>query len=250
MSFRRCFFALTAVVGLLGACSGRDDATGPNDDPAVALPQNQIVLSADGPQNVTGEPGETLADFPRARVTVAGTGAPVAGASVRFSRRLGGLSRTVVTDAQGIAHFGQFTFGTEPGVDEVLAVAYLSSLPFKSYATSTEHVVYDLRFIGGRPLPQDFPGSKTVGGHYLLMTDGTYYRYYDVDVDRGTIPPRPTGRYVKSRNTIDFYLEGAFGGFFYQDWKGHFSTGTLEGGVMQVVYVDYIDFENEVYVRR
>lgn len=247
MSARRWIFVLTAV-GALGACSGRDDATGPNSN---GPPLIQLVMRLDGPQDVSGEPGETLADFPRVLVTVADTNAPVAGVSVTFSTPFGGPSRTVITDAQGVAHFGKFTFGTDPGIQEVVAVAerISSSLIFSGYTTRLLLERYDLQLMGGRLLPQDFPSGKIVGGHYLLMTDGTYYFSYDVDVARGTLPPTPSGRYIRSVNTIDFYVAGPVG-FFYWKHNSPFSTGRLEGGVMQVLYEDYIDFENEVYVRR
>ncbi|MEP6507450.1 MAG: hypothetical protein ABJC63_04420 [Gemmatimonadales bacterium] len=247
MSASRWVFVLAAL-GALGACSDRNDATGPNSN---GPPLIQLVMRVDGPQDVSGEPGETLADFPRVLVTMADTNAPVAGVSVTFSTPFGGPSRTVITDAQGVAHFGKFTFGTDPGIQEVVAVAerISSSLIFSGYATSLLPERYDLQLIGGRLLPQDFPGRKIVGGHYLLMTDGTYHFYYDVDVVRGTFPPAPFGRYIRSFNTIDFYVAGPVG-FFYQKRNSPFSRGTLEGGAMQVLYEDYIDFENEVYVRR
>lgn len=247
MSARRWVFVLAAV-GALAACSDRNDATGPNSN---GPPLIQLLMRVDGPQDVSGEPGATLADFPRVQVTIPGTDTPVAGVSVTFSTLFGGPSRTVITDAQGIAHFGKFTFGTGPGIQEVVAVAerISSSLTFSGYTTSLLLERYDLQLMGGRLLPQDFSGGKIVGGHYLLTTDGTYYFSYDFDVARGTLPPTPFGRYIRSVNTIDFYVAGPVG-FFYRKHNSPFSTGRLDGGVMQVLYEDYIDFENELYVRR
>lgn len=246
MSSIRLLFALSAV-GLLGACSERNDATSPVIDPPPLTPAlDRPVLRADGPQDVAGQPGETLSDFPRVKVVMSVSGVPVRGLAVTFTKSRGGVSRTVESDAQGVANFGQFMFGEQWSMDTVVAVAdQVSPLPFTGYAKSTEVIRYDLYSTGGRLLPP----ASSYGGSYVLLTDGTYYLYAFKDAASDSLPSRPSGRYVRSGNTIDFYVTGSVSEF-YQKLNGHFSRGFLDAHGMHVSYEDTFDFEDEEYVRR
>lgn len=241
---RHWWLALAAVV-FLGACSEPTSGNPLSLIPAVTRP----TMVVDGPQEVAGQTGETLADFPRVRVVTPDTGAPVAGVSVTFSRSRDGVSRTVVTDAQGIAHFGAFTFGAPSGPDQVLAYAdQMSPLSFTGYVRSTVVTRYDLQLVDGKLLPQIIWVSgwrQVVGGHFVLMADGTYYYFYDVEFPGvgDALPTLPQGRYGITGSRIVFYLTGGFNGLL--------AWGSIEGDAMQVRYADpELDRSVEEYARR
>ncbi len=258
--FVRRKWVVVAAVGILAACADEQSPAPvtvvaplpPVENPPASAPAStEILLYADGPQDVMGTPGETLDDFPRLRVIRNGMRVP--GVTVTFHRPSTGDSTVAVTDSTGVAHFGRFTFGAKPGTEQVFAVA---GDRFRVEFTGTIKAAlvdrFDLVDVGGLPLPLSYSAGdrswQVTGGHYLLRSDGTYDFYYDGGISGGGMRPRPTGRYERSGTTIDFYLYPPYGSF-YHDRNGHFSRGTLAGRVMTVTYEDPINFEIERYVR-
>lgn len=234
---RRISGLLFVLAGGLAACS--------NSDGPVRPTESVVQIRVDGPQRIARQPGEILADFPRIQV-ITSDGRPVAGVTVNFRRTRTGEMKDVITDAQGIAHFGPFTFGPEYGADYVVAT-YSTLTPVMFTGTTRGTVVerYQLTAMGNGSAPY----GNSVGLRYVLMNDGSFYYFTQPDYANDSLPSIPTGRYERAGSVIDFYLNGSYGDF-YQQRGGHFSRGTLAGTTMHVQYDDFIDFENETYEKR
>lgn len=111
---------------------------------------------------------------------------------------------------------------------------------------------FDLETIGGVALPLSYSGGgstwQIVGGRYDLRADGLYSFYY-LGLPERVPSETPTGWYIRTGRTIEFYTSGPVGPF-YLERNRHFSTGVLTEHGLIVDYEDYIDFEREVYRRR
>lgn len=240
------FVALTA--GLLTACSNGDrDITGADSIARPGPTSPRVVMRADGPTDVDRPSGEVVSDFPRVRVVATLSGAGLPGVTVTFRVRSTGETRTSDTDAQGVARFGDFVFGPVAGTETITASApSLNALTFGGTTRGTIIERYELADVGGQPLPITYyygtQSRPLVAGRYLLMQDSTFYLIYFYNAISDSLPVRPTGRYARNGNTIDFY-QAVLG-------DRHFSRGTVIGSTMTVDPDDVVNFEREVYVRR
>ncbi len=251
---RRILFL--AAFSLAQACAGSHDATAPVvGEPSKPEAKDARVMIADGPIDLIAEPGQTLEDFARVKLTMQKSGKPIEGAKVTF---VSGdqITKVVTTGADGVAHFGPWKTGSQAGSYTVVASGdSVAPVLFTAYVRPEIAVVarYDLQSIAGKGLPIQYSGGgktwEVVGGHYVLFADGTFDFYYDFSPSK----PRsllPIGKYVRSANgVIDFYLTGSFGPF-YSDRNGHFARGDVSGDVMRMTYEDFVDFEEEVYVAK
>jgi hypothetical protein len=252
--------AAIAIVCLTAACQRANDAT-PTSPVVIAPPppqQDQLrlvarqisVSSCSTPSNnVSAGPTVLVVDeYGTARANIL----------VKFAVTAGGgtLDDTVaVSDNAGVATAGVWRLGNATANN--LAIATLAngaSATFKIEAKPPGRViaVFQLVTIGGRSVPQTFSGGGTIsGGHYYLADDGTYEFAYELGPVTPPAAVYSCATYIAGVNAFDFYLAPSSypGSEFYQQSNGFFSHATVSGDTMSVKYADFIDFEDEVYVR-
>lgn len=249
----RCLVAALAVLAVAG-CGG---SVAPNpvapDAPAVTRPAPvATTLRANSSLDQTGWPGAYVTERPSVIVRDQ-YGAPMPNVPVHFAAAASGgdvANAVQITSSAGVAMYGPWLLGQSPGQNRVVAsVDGAGSVEFTASGRMPSIVArYDLQTIGGQPLPLTFSAGSTswdiVGARYILSADGTYGWGYLVRRYVGGVASVDsalfTGTYARPNSTTTQFFEG--NGIL-------FSTGTLQGDVLTVIYVDGVDFDNEVYVR-
>lgn len=224
--------------------------------PAVKplAPSNNPVMVAASPLEFSVLPGQQATPT-LVRIVLSSDGTPVTGTRVAFAYS-DGTSQSVVTGADGYARADKWQLDYTKSSDSLIVTADGISGTTKFTAMIIHKAilaVYDLKSIGGQSLPISYvvgSGSRTItGGHYTLFDDGTYTWGYDIDgkTEAGWALP-----FINRGTAIEFYLSQARApaSQFYANNGYLFSTGSLTGSGMSVVYTDYVDFDDEVYVKR
>ncbi len=232
--------ALTALV--FAGCGGDSDVTAPYKPAAnvvlsLLVPKSSLLMSA-GPGLVVPEAPTVMA--------VDQSGKPLINVSVSFVLASGGdtvANASVTTDSLGLARSGEWRLGEIPGMNTLVAsIASGASVTFTAIGQLSKVIAsYDLETIGGKTLPFRYGATWVIiGGYYVLADDSTYTFGYVVKSGAGIGFNGSTGSsYSRLNATI---IE-----FYYRD-GGLFSTGTINGNVMAVKYVDYFDSFDEVYL--
>ena len=241
---------LAAATIALTACGPAPDPMGypakpypPPDGPAIVALN---PVSQSGWAGLRAIWGPTVSVLDQARN-------PAAGLTVTFAVTNGEGSvsnASVTTDKDGVAGT-DWVLGPNGGTNTVLvSVPSMSgSISFNAQA-KVEPIIarYDLIEVAGSPLPSSYAPSVS-GGHYLLKSDNTFDFGYDAD---GVSYVTPTGTFVQpDANTIQFVLSpGSYTkSSVYGPSNGLFATARIDGDVMTVTYVDYMDYDPETYVR-
>ena len=248
--------ALLAVAGCRGADSAAPTANLPYKAPESIAPRLAAVSST----VQTGWPVAYTADVPTVVVSNE-FGAAASGVTVRFSVVAGGgmvSVAQVLTDPQGRASSGGWSLGPANGENRLVAsVQGLDSVLFTATARAPNVIArFDLQTIGGRSLPDFYSagGWQVIGGRYLLADDGTYGFGYIISFSGGaridSTLSRGTYSKMDSTTTAFFLAANSYpGSQFYQQLGGLFSIGKTRGTILDVTYSDYVDFENERYLR-
>ena len=237
---------LAAATIALTACGPAPDPMGypakpypPPDGPAIVALN---PVSQSGWAGLRAIWGPSIVVFDQNR-------SPASNLTVTFAvtRGEGSVSNASVTTNQDGVAGTDWVLGPLDGTNTVLVSvpSMNSSVSFNAQA-KVEPIIarYDLI-----ELPSYFTPSIS-GGHYLLKSDNSFDYGYDVD---GVSHVIPYGTFVQlDANTIQFVLSPSSYGKsspFYGPSNGLFATGRIEGNMMTVTYVDYMDYDPETYVR-
>ena len=118
---------------------------------------------------------------------------------------------------------------------------------------------FDLETIGGKALPLTYSGGgetwTIVGGHYVLLDDGSYLFGYvtsrGVSNAGGRDSVMSAGLFTQAGSVVSFFL--AAGSYpassFYMERDGLFATGKIDEDRLSMAYEDFLDFDPETYVR-
>jgi hypothetical protein len=248
-------FKRTLVLGtaaLLAAGCGAHDLAGPERGQQSVLRAGQLIPVS--PILTFIDSGDTAAQAPVVRVTDANS-TPIAGVLVTFTITAGGGTverKSAMSDLNGLASVGSWHLGQAPGTNTLIAsVTGLPPVTFTARFRAVVIATYDLRTIGGQPVPLTFPWGWTItAGHYVLFNDGSCTFGYE---GSNAAPPVNLSYVQLGPSTILFYqLPGTYpNSSFYAQRNGLLSTGTLNDSTLTVIYEDSEDFVNpEVYVRR
>ena len=155
---------------------------------------------------------------------------------------------SVTTDKDSVAGT-DWVLGPNGGTNTVLVSvpSMDSSISFNAQA-KVEPIIarYDLIEVDDSPLATSSYAPSVSGGHYLLKSDNSFDYGYDVD---GVSHVIPYGTFVQlDANTIQFVLPPSPNGKSSPS-DLLFATGRIDGDVMTVTYVDYMDYDPETYVR-
>lgn len=236
---------LAGATILLAGCSSQE-VTGP---PLPVTTRSMILVSPNTIFGIAG--GEVKSRFAVKVVSYPGS-QPVAGAVVTFA--VAGHptpAYSAVTNTDGIATLDSMRLEANPGRYDISAITdgAAGSVSFTAIVLSQAPIaIYDLKT--GGPLGTDaYPGPNftpgVTGGHYVLLSDGTYLWGYELNfIATVSQPFRFT---IQDPQTVDFYemIPGVT-----PDPNRLFSVGTLSANTMTVKYKDTVDFEDEVYVLR
>jgi hypothetical protein len=156
----------------------------------------------------------------------------------------------VSTDGSGLATCGGWFLGATPGQSTLVAsVDGIKSVLFTATGRLLPSGIesYDLQTIGGKALPLTYSGGGTtwdvVGGPYVLADDGSFTHVYLVRTVPDGVPKIDSNAFRGTYGPLDSTIT------FYDTRKLFFASGIIRGDVLAVTYDDWIDFEDEVYVR-
>lgn len=224
----------------------------PQTPPTPTAPRGSY-LHASTPTDLSVLNGEEVSPLPSVQLRDLSNDMPIAGVRVTFTFG-DGSTYLVLTDENGFARTSAWKVDFTNASNRVIATADGNSITFTArIIRKTTIAMYDLVTINGKSLPIEYSGGgatwSITGGQYLLFDDGTYiFRY-----ERNGTPDRKVPQtYINLNTSIQFFLspETAPRSQFYAERGYLFSTGTLDGDRMTVVYTDFVNFEDEVYVRR
>jgi hypothetical protein len=247
----RRFMSALGLVSLAGCHEAASVARSPAAPDLPAVPS--YLLWARGPTVMAARPGTPVLEAPTVMVQDQHL-RPVVDLPVSFVVVSGGgyVSETRVnTQGNGLATCGGWILGTTAGQNTLVAsVAGSSSIVFTAMGRTlqTGFESYDIHTIGARPLPVTYSGGGStwdiVGGRYIFSDDGTFSQTSLVRMSDGVTR---TNSFHGTYGLLTYGpLESSI--MFYVDRK-FFASGEVRGDVLTVTYDDWIDFEEEVYLR-
>jgi hypothetical protein len=231
---------LAAATIALTACGPAPDPMGYPAKP-YAPPEGPAILALN-PLSQSGWAGLRAIWGPSVMV-VDQNRSPLSNITVTFAVTSGegSVSNASVTTNQGGVAGTDWVLGPLGGTNTVLVSvpSMDSSVSFNAKAKLEPIIArYDLI------LPSSLQPSVS-GGHYLLKSDNSFEFGYDAD---GVSNVFPYGTFVQlDANTIQFVLLSS--PYAKSSSNELFATGRIEGNMMTVTYVDYMDYDPETYVR-
>lgn len=251
MKRSRNVLAIAAAVTLsiiLAGCSGKSDVAAP-DGRAPEIPsKTPTTILARSLVNQTGIVNSLVVSSP-AVLVLDQNGTQMSDVLVSFA--VTGGAGSVAPDQVRTDHFGiartSWRLGGATGENTLTAtVSGIQPVLFRANSLlpgsmpELRGARWELVRIGAQQLPLTYSAGGTTwtitGGNYVLLDDSTYAWGYTVN---GVDNTRPAGRYVvDAPGSVQFYsAPGVL-----------FSSATIEGNVITVMYEDWMDFETETYV--
>ena len=251
MKRSRNVLAAAATVALsitFAGCAAKNDVAAP-DGRAPEIPsKTPTTILARSPVNQTGIVNSLVVN-PPAVLVLDQNGTQMSDVLVSFAVTGGEGSVApdqVLTDHSGIARTS-WRLGDGTGENTLTAtVSGIQPLVFRANSLlpgsmpELRGTRWELQRIGAQQLPVTYSGGGTTwtitGGNYVFLDDSTYAWGYTVN---GVDNTRPMGRYVvDAPGSVQFFsAPGVL-----------FSSATIAGNVVTVMYADFIDFDAETYV--